>query len=93
MLPISVPNNFLQVLDKNFEPGFYSLNGPIEIKNLIISKDVILEIKKEKIKNIDESFDILQNESAIIFNNSKIINEIKIYGELYILEESFPNGF
>ena len=92
MLPISLPNNSLKVLNMNFESGSYSLNGPISIKEVIINKNTFLEIKGEIIKNITESLKISQNESCIIFNNSKIIDEIRIEGELYILEESFPNS-
>ena len=88
----SLPKNSLKVLDKNFEPGNYTLNGPIEIKNLIIGKTVSLEIKGEQIKSITEDISIGRDESGVLFNNSRILSDIKIEGDLYILEESFPNS-
>lgn len=88
----SLPKNSLRVLDKNFDPGSYSLHGPIEIKNLTIGLTVTLEVKGEPIKNITEDFNIGRDESGVLFNNSRILSDIKIEGDLYILEESFPNS-
>lgn len=88
----SLPKNSLKVLDKNFEPGSYTLNGPIEIKSLTIGKTVTLEVKSEPIKNVTEDFNIGRDESGVLFNNSKILSDIKIEGDLYILEESFSNS-